>query len=88
MLQRTHCSNRYVTYATQRDVADMVWCRKLGAKHYLLWTNKEEMDARKASLDLIINTGSILVFYLCYLKWFSLYVAGYGWRKRNHFASV
>jgi hypothetical protein len=54
----------------------MVWCRKLGAKHYLLWTNKEEMDARKASLDLIINTGLVFTCAICNGQ---LYVAGSRW---------
>ncbi len=74
MLHRTHCRKRYIS--TQRDVADMVWCRKLGAEHYLLWTNKEEMDARKASLDLIINTGSGFTCVICNGP---LYVASSGW---------
>jgi D-arabinose 1-dehydrogenase-like Zn-dependent alcohol dehydrogenase len=54
----------------------MVWFRKLGAEHYLVWTNKEEMDARKASLDLIINTGSGFTCVICNGP---LYVASSGW---------
>jgi hypothetical protein len=33
--------------------------RNLGAKKFLVWTDKAEMESAKASLDLIINTGTV-----------------------------